>query len=455
MVERDRPVNRTVDLGLFQVAVKHGDVAGWGDVQVGETLGRLFKAAGQEPGLASGVTDRQLRLWLVYATNMLVGARELVPGFDVKKALTWLVANVGGVRPVLPSAVGREFELTVLGRTGWLRAALRGRMQQKRLTEAEVKRVAGFYGPPAAGGAGGQGVPLKGEVLRGELLPKLYRHLTDHIAQWYRPSGVEARFQGLGDFRVIAEFAQAAAWSMLQPYVAANENSPFFTGFTYFENVFDKTAVMPTDEDIVKHLMNRAHVVGEDTTGGQSIFAVAGYDSTRREDRQFLWDLLSEWSKEDKARRAAVYFCRHVGSNSHGEPGGGIGLVTEFKTDRPFSQHRWEIVEVIVHEMVHTLMHPDVKAKASKITRPLVVLEGFVEVVTREVFNWMIDHGDDETTKRLMIGVPGPLVAPARKTTLGYGAAGGYADDVLGAVGRERFLIGFMTGDTELLGLPA
>ncbi|MFC6081334.1 hypothetical protein [Sphaerisporangium aureirubrum] len=450
VAQQEVPVNRTVNLGPVQVVVKHGDVARWNETQVTDTLGRLFKAGGQDPALALGLTDRQLRLWLVYAANMVLGNPGA--GFDVKKALAWLVANVGKVRPVMPSPSGREFELMVLGRTGWLRAALRASAQ--RLTQGERDRVVALYGPPPSGAQGGQGAPLKGEVLK-ELLPKLYAHMADHVRQWMRPAEVPAAYQRLGDFKAIAELAQFTAWEMLQPYAAANENSPFFTGFDYFDNVFDKTATMPSDEDIVKHLMNRAHLLGEDDSAGQSIFAAAAYDATRQEDRVFLWDLLSKWIIEDKPRRAAVFFCRHIGSNSHGQPGGGVGLVTEFKTDRPQSEHRWELVEVIVHEMVHTLLHPDIKLKSGKVTRPLVILEGFVEVVTREVFNWMIDHGDEGTTARLMIGVSGDLVKPKRKVALGYAQNGVHADEIFKILGRERFLTAFMTGDTDLLGLPA
>ncbi|MEO3812017.1 hypothetical protein ABGB17_23720 [Sphaerisporangium sp. B11E5] len=451
-----RPVNRTVDLGGIQVAVKHGDVAGWTDAQVTDSLARVFKAGGQDPALAGELRDRQLRLWLLYATNMLLGNREGAgAGFDVKRALVWLVENVRRVVPVMPSATGREFELLVLGRTGWLRAALKGKAA--RLTEGEREQVGGCYGVAGGGGARGQARALDAELLRAELLPKLYRHLGEHILQWRRPQDVPAKYQRLEDFRAIAELAQATAWERLQPFAAANENSPFFTGFTYFENVYDKTRAMPAEGDVVKHLMNRAHLIGGDASTGPSIFTRAGYDGGGvPEHRKLLWDMLGEWAgQNEKNRTLALFFCQHIGSNSHGDAeGGGIGLVTEFKADRPQSAHRWELVETIVHEMVHSLLHPDVKAKAGRVGRPLVVLEGFIEVVTREVFNAMVDNAGPDTVQRLMIGVEGELVAATRKTTLGYEENGRHADEVFRIVGRERFLTAFMTGDTALLALP-
>lgn len=77
------------------------------------------------------------------------------------------------------------------------------------------------------------------------------------------------------------------------------------------------------------------------------------------------------------------------------------------------------------------------------------------DLVTREIYNWMVDHGGEKSTRRLMVGVEGTLVPPIKKKDLGYGVDGRYADQIFQIVGRERFLTAFLTGDVELVGLPA
>ncbi|MGW4639280.1 hypothetical protein ACWEN6_12165 [Sphaerisporangium sp. NPDC004334] len=464
VVQRDQPVNRTLDLPPLQVNVKHGDVLGFGDQEVTAQLIRIYRIAGHDPALAQELTDTQLRLWLLYAANLLAVNREAVPGFDFKGALTWLVRNIPA-EPVMPAPNRAEFELQVLGRTGWLRAALKAKVA--RLPDQVRQQAAACYGPPpstsnapsgpgASSGPGGQSPPLDKDLLRKELLPKLQNLLLNHVVQWRRQPGQEPRFQQWEDLGLIARLAQAVAWQMLQPYAAAREDGPFFTGFDYFSKIYDKTRTMPTGQDLVKHLMNRAYVVGEDTSAGKPVFTLAGYDSMRSDDRVFLFKMLGQWiADEPSVRKLAVYFFQHIGSNSHAgaEGGGGVGLVTEFRTDRPESQARWETIETIVHEMTHNLIHPTLLAQVDKVRRPMVIKEGFIEVVTREVFNWMIDNRSEASTKRLMMGVEGQLVPPVRKTTLGYAESGAYADQIFQLVGRERFLTAFMTGDIELVGL--
>ncbi|GGK68803.1 hypothetical protein Sme01_14090 [Sphaerisporangium melleum] len=458
VVQRDQPVNRTLDLPPLQVKVKHGDVLVLSDQEVTARLASIYRVAGHDPALAQKLTDTQLRLWVLYAANLLAVNQDAVPGFDFKAALTWLVGNIPA-EPVMPAPDRREFELQVLGRTGWLRAALKANVQ--RLPDQVRQQAAALYGPPPSastaqsgpGASSGQTPPLDKELLRKELLPKLQNLLVNHAVQWRRQQGQERRFQRWEDLGLIARLAQAVAWQTLQPYAAACGDGPFFTGFDYFSKIYDKTATMPTEQDLVKHLMNRAYVAGEDTSTGKSVFTLAGYDSMRSDDRLFLFEMLRQWITGDPSmRKLAVYFFQHIGSNSHAD-GGGVGLVTEFRTDRPESQSRWETIETIVHEMAHSLIHPNFRAQVEKVRRPMVIKEGFIEVITREVFNWMIDNRSAASTTRLMAGVEGQVVAPVRKTTLGYAESGAYADQIFQFVGRERFLTAFMTGDVELVGL--
>ncbi|MFC4534325.1 hypothetical protein [Sphaerisporangium dianthi] len=460
VVQRDQPVDRTLDLPPLQVNAKHGDVLGLSDQEVTVRLASIYRIAGHDPALAQRLTDTQLRLWLLYAVNLLAVNREAVPGFDFKGALTWLVNNMPA-EPVMPAPNRREFELQVLGRTRWLRTALKAKVA--RLPDQVRQQAAACYGPPPSnpnvpsgpGASSEQTPPLDKDLLRKELLPKLQNLLLNHVVQWSRPSGREPRFQQWEDLGLIARLAQTVAWQTLQPYAAAREDGPFFTGFDYFSKIYDKTRTLPTEQDLVKHLMNRAYVAGEDTSAGKSVFTLAGYDSMRSDDRVFLFKTLGQWiAEQPSVRRLAIYFFQHIGSSTHaGTDGGGVGLVTEFRTDRPESQARWETIETIVHEMAHNLIHPNLLAQVDKVRRPMVIKEGFIEVVTREVFNWMIDNGSEASTKRLMMGVEGQLVPPVRKTTLGYAESGVYADQIFQLVGRERFLTAFFTGDIELVGL--
>ncbi|WP_440068835.1 hypothetical protein [Streptosporangium sp. OZ121] len=453
VVRRDLPADRTLNLGPLQINVRHSVLAGLDEAGVTEKLVSIHRAVGQDSGLVGNLTDPQLRHWLLYAANLLAVNQTGAPGFNVKEALAWLVNNVTTVRPRMPLSDRDGFELQVLGRTGWLKAALGAKVP--RLPEEARQRAAACYGAPPPG-APGERPPLDRALLLKELLPRLQEFLIREVAIWRRPPGVERAFQKMSDFEMIAQLAQSVAWEMLQPYAAAREDNPFVTGFDYFKNIYDKTTAVPTENDLVRHLMTRAFQVGGQGAPGKTVFDAAGYDSTRSADNVFLFEALGKWMNEEKgAKRLTLFYAQHIGSNSHGDKGGGIGLVTEFRPDQPQSRSRWEVIETIVHEMTHSLIHPRLTAKMKGTNRPLVISEGFVEVVTREIYNWMVDHGGEKSTRRLMVGVEGALVPPIKKKDLGYGADGRYADQIFQIVGRERFLTAFLTGDVELVALPA
>ncbi|MGH3169366.1 MAG: hypothetical protein ACRDN0_26230 [Trebonia sp.] len=252
------------------------------------------------------------------------------------------------------------------------------------------------------------------------------------------------------DLRFIADFIQAVTWQAFQPYAAARPDSPFVTGLKYRDVLYDKTAAAPTDGQIIGYVMNRALIVGSDSTSGPALLVQAGYDAARPEDRAALQQVLTAWLDEVETRRGLVAFLvRHTASNSHGM--GKIGMVTEFPPTMPKSTYRWVQVRALMHELMHSLIHPYLVAKAMNMQSSQVIGEGAIEVMTRALYNGIVAKMTPGAAARLQTGISQEEQANPSGTEAGYGQAGRAAADIFGLAGPQRFFTAFFTGATDLI----
>jgi hypothetical protein len=244
---------------------------------------------------------------------------------------------------------------------------------------------------------------------------------------------------------------QGQAWRYFQPYAAARTDGPFVDKFSYSAKLYDKTALQPTEGRLLGYVLNRMNLVGAEGEEGLSILARAGYDASRDEDKRVLLQAAGDWLQKDARRPNRIDFLvRHIDSTSHG--GGDIGLVTEFPFHVTQAEWRWRQIRTLIHELGHVLMHPDLKNAAKAIAAPQVITEGFVEVITRELYNNIVGSLTAEIRDSIQNGVDKP--ADPEPTGLEYGKSGVAAARVFDQVGRDQFFRAFFNGDIRQVGLP-
>jgi hypothetical protein len=440
------PEEREIKLGPIDITAKYPEVNTFQDRQVPDFLGRAYKIlAGPSAQLPQGVAalDGARKRWLLYAMLLLANNRGGAKTFDYATAANWLANNAASLDPLYePRASNNAFELQVLGRTGWLFAALSAAVAP--LDEPTRNKISPLYSLP-----GYQPKALDKAVLQG-ITPLLQKALIDQGRMWFGQRDP----QPIEDLWFIADFIQAATWQAFQPYAAARADSPFVTGLRYRDVLYDKTAAVPADGQIIGYAMNRAIVVGSDSTSGASLLVQAGYDAARPEDRAALQQILTAWLDEAETRRGLVAFLvRHTASNSHGM--GKIGMVTEFPPSLAKSTYRWLQIRTLIHELMHSLIHPYLVAKAMKMQSPQVIGEGVIEVMTRELYNRLVARITPGAAARLQLGISQQEQAIPTATEAGYGQAGKAAAGIFDLAGAQRFFTAFFTGATDLIAVSA
>jgi len=441
------PQEGVIQLGPVKITAKYPEVDTLQDERVPDLLARMYGVlAGSGaplPSAAAGL-DPMGKRWLLYALLLLVSNRDSLGGFDYATAAKWLAGNVAALEPIYqPRARGKEFEVQVLGRTGWLGAALRTAVTPAGRETQE--KMSALYSAP-----GHQPGALLDRPVLEKIVPPLEKALIAERTAWLG----ERDHQPIEDLRFIADFIQAATWQVFKPYAAGRADSPFVTGLKYRDRLYDKTAAMPTEEQLIGYLVNRANVVGSDSTSGPSLFVQAGYDAARTADREALEQLLQTWlDRGDKRRGLIAFLVQHTGSNSHGL--GGIGMVTEFRPNVAKGDWRWRNIRTMIHELMHSLIHPYLVAEALKIQAPQVIGEGFIEVMTRELYNELVGKMTTGAAGKLQFGIDQQDQTVPARTEAGYGQAGKAAADIFGLAGRDSFLTAFFVGATDLVAVPA
>lgn len=384
----------------------------------------------------------QEQRWLLYAMLLMAVNRKTLPGFDYLGAVVWLIKEVVKTGPALPDGNPFFFEFQVLGRTGWIAEAMWAKL--KPLSSQDKDAVKAHYKIASPTGTS-TSTGLNEAILR-----QVMGHLTDVLKEERETWGMIAAQQPIDQLRPLADFVQLAVWSYFRPYVAARTDGPFASGFCYGGKLYDKTGIYPTEEHIYGYLFNRLKRVGEDEKYG-SIFARAGYDDSNPGHREVLRKIAGDWLKEDELERVELvsFLVRHTASASHGT--GEVGMVTDLPSGMSHAKYRWRNVRTLLHELGHVLMHPNLRQAAARIPSSQVISEGFVEVMTCDLYNSLLPLLTPGLKDRFLLGIKGR--EDPEKTTVGYGAAGKAALEIYRIVGRDRFFMAFFNGDIEYVGL--
>jgi hypothetical protein len=415
-----------------------------------KTLG-TFRASTEGPPLSTlpepiAKLPTTAQRWLLYAALLMGVNKQAVPEFGYLDALVWLAENVAESKPLAPRARGLDFELQVLGRAGWLSSAMLTLL--KPLTAQEKLSLQPFYRIQDPSSEGSR--QLERQALQG-LKAALTKSLVDEAKYWQPPGDdTERTEQPIEELRRIADRIQREVWHGFAPYVASRRDGPHVDGLRYSSLLYDRTAAQPTKHQVLGYVVNRMNVVGGRGGPGKSILSKAGYDGSRESDRTALLDLTHEWLGDHPQHESLVVFLvRHTEATSHGK--GQIGMVTEFPFHESQAARRWRVIQTLIHELGHVLIHPRLLAAMKQVEASQVISEGFVEVMMYDLFQRIIEAMSPELKDLFMTGITKP--AAPQPVEVGYGDAGKAAYEIYSRVGRDRFFMAFFNGDISLVGL--
>lgn len=404
------------------------------------------------PGPVATLPD-SARRWLLYALFLMGSNKSALPDFDYMGKGIWLAQNIAAAEPVTLSAAHSNFEYQVLGRTGWLDSLLHSMLTP--LSGQDRQKLSGYYSY-ASGGANVQPAELDQNVL-GELSGALDTTLSPELSKWFAMGNPPRTKQPMWQLQGFADWVQEGAWLLFQPYIAARTDGPFVNKYRYSTMLYDKTAIEPLDRHTRGYVSNRMNIVGSqrqvapDGKELPSIFERAGYDASRPDHKQILLNAVDAYLALPKRLNRISFLVLHTESLAHGG-GGAVGMVTEFPFHVTRAEWRWRQIRTLIHELGHVLMHPNLVQAADNVPAPQVIIEGFVEVITRELYNQIVGTLTQEIRDFIYVGVD--AAADPDPTEVGYGSSGIAAKQVFDLVGRDRFYRAFFNGDISQVGLP-
>jgi hypothetical protein len=395
--------------------------------------------------------------------DLLVDNPTPSPRFDRVQATQRLLA-AAPTAVHQPSSPFPSFEREVLRVSGWFEAALTANLTTP--SAATLSSVRALYNPPAAGG--GAVGPLDVAELN-RMLPPLVTAVLEGLdpGRW-----TSVGTQPIGTLQAVADVVHEAARAFFAPYADTAIANKYSAGWQYSANLFSVTATVPTQDQRLGYITNRAELVGRMPSAEltslltnlgmtvpaavlptDSVFGDVEFDSSRPPDRAALAAIVQ--ALEGQATVAAIVdrLVQHTGRADRATDQ--VGVSTEFNAAGTTAcQARWRTIDTLAHELVHVLVHPSFPAQASAIGFGQIVREGFTEVLGVQLHDHLRARAAANAAfkARLEAGLAPPCPAPAA-ATIGYGAAGADAETIRTLVGDARFRAAYFLGDLRLVGL--
>jgi hypothetical protein len=452
-----------VPMGAVNIEVDYGNIV---HVPAGGEADRIVAAitalTGAPPSAIDEATIRALagpaQRWLMHALDLLDDNRAAAPALNLGVAVQRLLAHAPtGLNPPTPDMDNR-FVFEAMHESGWSSEALGGRLSAP--GAADRTAINAIVNPPPTSGSASD--PLDLAEFRRRLDPAV-RQLLNALdpGRWTnRGTRSIAAFQSLGD--VIQEEAR----TFFAPYAEAAIGNLFHLrpAWRASANIFDVGTLVPTRNQRIGYLLNRAEIIGRASTAvgatitDLNIFADTHFDPTR-DDAELL--ALVTAIEADATMQAIVdRLIQHTGRQSGSGTSTRIGLVTEYNADRANAcQDHWAGIDTLCHEVLHALSHPDFDAVASggSVRFPQVIREGFTEVLGVQLFNQRVapKAASNAAFKSLLEGGVAGAPCPAPPAaTIGYGSAGSGAESIRARIGDDRFRAAYFLGRPTLAGLP-
>lgn len=433
-----------------RVEVNYGNVA---SVLVGDyisSIETLFTGFTGSPATlihasVSGLTVMQ-QYWLLFAMDLLI---------DNTARLSITLDRVGAVRQLIdyaPRAVHQpsdrlgEFESEVLRASGWSEAMLTQRLSAP--TGATRARIQTELNPPP-----GVSAPLGGVLDRARLDADLPPALTALLNANDPASWPSTGTQSMAALRSVADVILEDARTLFAPYIDASPKSPLAGGWTYSTRLDSTTAIIPTRDQRLGYLLNRAEIVGREDRIGGSIFSNTNFDSSRASDQAALLAIVTTLEADPAIQATVNRLIQQTGrTNSLTRR---VAVTPDYNADR-FTEcgARWRTIRTLSHELVHALVHPDFPAQATSVGFGQVIREGFTEVLGVELYDHLVARANSSLSlrNRLQAGIA-TSCPPPPATSIGYGEAGPTAERVRLLVGNANFRAAYFLGAVHLIGL--
>ncbi|WP_344879236.1 hypothetical protein [Nonomuraea antimicrobica] len=373
------------------------------------------------------------RRWFLRAVHLLTLNDEAAPEDFGRQGALARLARWARVRGSDPDADDGSFEREVLTVSGWAGAVLGARLAAP--VQEEQARLRAVYNSPADAA-----LDEKADGKADRLRDALAQTLAERAARWAPPGAGGLESDDLQRLTAMAAQVEAVVVDTFSPYVRARFDGPLNEEFHYADHVHSSVE-RPDDLDAqVSYLYDEARA--QEWPG----------------DPDELRQGLREWLEDDPEAAAEVARLIKL-TPLHGLPdtaeGAGryrrrvrfdeVYLPTDVPAGPP-GEWRWELVRVVIHELLHRLAHPAFVDAARGVTRPLVLTEGFTELLTAEAlagaYGLAAAH---PAVRQALVGEAGEPPARARPS--------GPAAEILEIVGPDKFRAAYFLGDIRLIGL--
>lgn len=292
--------------------------------------------------------------------------------------------------------------------------------------------------------------PLRPALLRELMRPALVKVVVGEYRIWRTNSGNFTEAHTIEDIGVIADYVQGFLKARYGEYPLAAIESPYHNGWTYSNELVSTESKPGDDRELLGWLVNRGDYVGYGNA--QSPYSRANYDPGRAEDRQVLLDIYHELLSEPKFRKYLAIVSQLTAC--HAKATGKVMVQPWYHNTDVTSRvnFRWKRARTLIHEFLHALTHKNVYDVS--VGHKQILLEGFTEVITVEVFTQLIIEVRDNPNAHLIILGDEPYADPDPSyLKVGYGEAGTKAEQIAGAVSMDNIKAAYFLGETKLIGL--
>ncbi|WP_049566465.1 hypothetical protein [Nonomuraea sp. SBT364] len=293
--------------------------------------------------------------------------------------------------------------------------------------------------------------PLDPDLLRQQMTINLLQVIRGEYRVWHTASGRVTEPHKLEDIGKIANFVQGFLKKQYGDYPLAAIDSVYHKGWIYSQQLVSTESKPGDTRELLGWLVNRGDYVGWGKEYG-SPYAQANYNPSRPEDKKFLLGVYTELLQNPKF----VKYLRVVSQlTACHAPGTGKVMVQPWHHNTDFTSRvnfRWKRARTLIHEFLHVLTHDHVRTVEAG--HKQILLEGFTELLTVEVFARLIEDVKTNEESRLIILGDEPYAAPdPGYLELGYADAGVKAQLIAGSVSLDNVKAAYFLGATKFIGL--
>lgn len=291
---------------------------------------------------------------------------------------------------------------------------------------------------------------------------KMNKLLKDYLKQVdpgvWKNTGKQSmtEIEGIGD--IILDEAKAYFY----PYTTASSASMFHlkSPWKASKNIVDANTVPANEKQRKDYVINRASKIlwNQDIRPPllpeKDIFKTVHYNDKRD---SAYFDALVEGIEKDPVQQPILdRIVQHTAWKKESGVKTQIGISSEYDATKTSEcKARWKTIDILCHEVLHALVHPDFERAADKQGFAQVGTEGFTEVLGTELFNkhiimkagWKPDF-----KVKLESGLLNTPCGSPDDGTIDYGSAGAGAEEIRKKIDYPAMKAAYFLGRTDLAG---